>query len=281
MERARLPRRLGPVSPARLAGLLAAAGLVVATVTAAGLAATHRAAVAPQNTQPPIISGTTQVGSNLMTTDGTWSGTTPLTYTYQWQRCDQTGGSCADISGATTNTYALKAVDSGNTLRVAVTAKNADGTASSTSVPTAVVTTAAPTPPSNTGCPAATTGVASIGDLSPPARLQIVGFSVPTGPINAQTQSFTLRVRVGSTCGVGIQGASVYVTAVPYNQFNIPAEQLTGTDGVASLSFSRLSGFPASSRQQQLTFFVRATKPGEDVLAGVSTRRLIAVSFSR
>ena len=101
-----------------------------------------------------------------------------------------------------------------------------------------------------------------------------------TGPINKQTQSFSMRVRIGSTCGVDIQGASVYVTAVPYNQFSIPAEQLTGSDGTTTLSFNRLSGFPASSKQQQLTLFIRATKPGEDILAGVSTRRLVAVNFS-
>ena len=33
--------------------------------------------------------------------DGTWTGTPPITYTYQWQRCDATGTSCADIAGAT------------------------------------------------------------------------------------------------------------------------------------------------------------------------------------
>jgi hypothetical protein len=271
-----------PRAFARPLGIAAVTALALAVVAAAGIAATDRASVAPSNTQPPVISGKPQVGNDLTTSNGTFSGTTPLTYTYQWRRCDETGGSCADISGATDAKYTLKSADSGNTLRVVVTAKNADGTDSGTSVPTAVITAASTTPPpSNNGCPSGTTGVQPISDLSPPARTQITGFRVTTGPINRQTQSFTLQVRVGSTCNVGISGASVYVTAVPYNQFSIPAEQLTGSDGVATLSFNRLGNFPASSKQQQLTLFIRATKPGEDVLAGVSTRRLVAVNFGQ
>ena len=134
---------------------------------------------------------------------------------------------------------------------------------------------------SNNGCPANKSAKpAPIAELAPPARLQINAFNVTTGPINKQTQSFSMEVRVGSTCSVNIQGASVYVTAVPYNQFDIPNERLTGSDGTATLSFRRLANFPASSKQQQLTLFIRATKPGEDILAGVSTRRLVAVNFS-
>jgi hypothetical protein len=260
--------------------IAAVAMLVLAVVAAAGMAARNRVSIAPTNTQPPVVSGTPQVGKELTTTNGTWSGTTPLSFSYQWRRCDETGGSCSDISGATSNTYALKSVDSANTLRVVVTAKNADGTDHATSVPTGLITAAAPPPAAGNGCPAAKSGTAPIAELSPPARLQIEAFRVTTGAINKSTQSFSLQVRVGSTCGVGIQGASVYVTAVPYNQFNVPAEPVTGSDGTVTLSFSRLSGFPASSKQQQLTLFIRATKAGEDPLAGVSTRRLVAVNFS-
>ena len=131
------------------------------------------------------------------------------------------------------------------------------------------------------GCPTnKSLKTAPIADLAPPARTQIVAFDVLSGPINEQTQTFTLKVRVGSTCSVNIKGASVYVTAVPYNQFSIPAEELTGDDGTATLVFRRDANFPASSKQQQLTLFIRATKPGEDTLAGVSTRRLVAVNFS-
>ncbi len=135
--------------------------------------------------------------------------------------------------------------------------------------------------PGPNGCPTnKSLKTAPIADLAPPARTQIVSFDVLSGPINKQTQTFTLKVRVGSTCSVNIKGASVYVTAVPYNQFSIPAEELTGDDGTATLVFRRDANFPASSKQQQLTLFIRATKPGEDPLAGVSTRRLVAVNFS-
>lgn len=107
--------------------LLAVAGLAPGASSAA-----------PTNQSQPTISGTPQDGSTLTASDGQWNGTTPLTYSNQWRRCDVRGGSCADISGAIDKTYTLKAVDVGNTIRVGVTAKNADGSASATSVPTAV-----------------------------------------------------------------------------------------------------------------------------------------------
>ena len=59
-----------------------------------------------------------------------------------------------------------------------------------------------------------------------------------------------------------------------------PGGRATGDDGTATLVFRRDANFPASDQQQQLTLFIRATKPGEDPLAGVSTRRLVAVPFS-
>jgi hypothetical protein len=144
----------------------------------------------------------------------------------------------------------------------------------------AAVGVAATSAPGPNGCPTnKSLKTAPIADLAPPARTQIVDFDVLSGAVNEQTQTFTLKVRVGSTCSVNIKGASVYVTAVPYNQFSIPEEELTGDDGTATLVFRRDANFPASDQQQQLTLFIRATKPGEDKLAGVSTRRLVAVTF--
>jgi hypothetical protein len=58
-----------------------------------------------------------------------------------------------------------------------------------------------------------------------------------------------------------------------------PSGGAHGDDGTATLVFRRDANFPASDQQQQLTLFIRATKPGEDKLAGVSTRRLVGVPF--
>ena len=113
----------------------------VAVAASFGLAGRGEAApqVIPANTVPPVISGEATVDRTLTASPGTWTGTTPLSFTYAWQRCDATGGSCAVVTGATTPSYPLESADVGSTLRVVVTATNSDGAVSSTSVPTGVV----------------------------------------------------------------------------------------------------------------------------------------------
>ncbi|MFN8222138.1 MAG: hypothetical protein U0R50_02695 [Gaiellales bacterium] len=120
------------------------------------------AAVKPANTVLPAISGTAQVGSTLSLTDGTWTGTAPITYAYQWQRC---GTSCAAIAGATAKTYAAVAADQGQTLRAVVTASNAAGSTAATSAATAAVQPAPPVvvAPAATAAPVVS-GTAKVGD---------------------------------------------------------------------------------------------------------------------
>src|SRR4051812_3930072 len=100
--------RLGHAAITRPLVIAAAAALTLAIVAAAAMAATNRSSAAPSNTKPPVVSGTPEVGKELTTTNGTWSGTTPLSFSYQWRRCDKNGGSCANISGAHDNNYTLQ-----------------------------------------------------------------------------------------------------------------------------------------------------------------------------
>ena len=72
--------------------------------------------------------------------------------------------------------------------------------------------------------------------LSPPARLQIDRQDIDPPVATEGTDRITVRFHVSACGGRTVHGALVYVTAVPYNQFSIPAEQATGQDGWAHLA---------------------------------------------
>jgi hypothetical protein len=106
---------------------------------------------APVNTAKPTITGQAVVGEELVASNGTWTGGA-TTFSYQWQRCDSTGGSCTDVTDATARRYGVRSADAGNRMRVAVTARNASSRATAMSDPSALVsrgTTPAPTPAVN------------------------------------------------------------------------------------------------------------------------------------
>lgn len=253
----------------------AAAGVLTAFAAFAGVTGTGTAAqqAPPSNQTPPTISGTPQQGSTLTAGQGAWAGTTPMTFAFQWRRCDDDGGSCSNIGGARERTYTLRRVDVGNTLRVQVTATNRDGSASATSVPTAVVR---PAPARPTGCQG--NAPLQVAGITPPNRLNIDGQQISPPVVRRGTTTITVRFHV-SCDGKAVQGALVYGAAVPFNQFS-PAEQATGADGWAELRMSREGLFPASDRQQLLVVFARARKPGEPLLGGISTRRLVSFPVS-
>jgi hypothetical protein len=227
----------------------------------------------PVNTSLPVITGTPQVGQTLTAGTGTWTGS-GITFAFQWRRCNQTGDSCTDIAGATAATHVIASSELGATLRVGVSATNASGSARATSPATSVISE----PP--TGCPAGP-GPAQVADVVPPARLVIDGQQTLPTVLPVGTHELTVRYHVSDTCGQSVQGALVYATALPYSQLSIPPEQPTGPTGYALLSFHTLFGFPVSQHQQLIAMFVRARKQGENLLAGISTRRLFSIRISR
>jgi hypothetical protein len=236
-----------------------------------------RASGKPANTSPPTVSGTPSEGATLTGTNGNWTHG-PTSFAYTWFRCDRNGNACSGIGGAHASTYRLTSADVGATLRLRVTAANSEGSDSATSVPTAVIQHAAAPPPSRgPGCPAGTANPDQVAGLKPPARLLVDTLQSAPRTVTRGTGELVVRFHVTSTCGRPVQGALVYATATPYNQFSIPPEVPTGADGWATLVFRRLSGFPVSGHQQLIAVFVRARKPGENVLGGISTRRLVSI----
>ena len=92
VTRRREPRRMQRIP--KLAAVPIAVAALVALLAAS--AATGRSQEAPQNTKEPVIASPylVVVGTNLSGEKGTWTGTDPITYTYQWKRCDDNGEKC-------------------------------------------------------------------------------------------------------------------------------------------------------------------------------------------
>ena len=83
----------------------------------------------PSLVSGPAVSGTAAQSRQLTASPGTWSGLGPVTFAYQWYRCDVTGSACAVIRGATGQTYTLGPRDVGKTLGLTLRATDTSGTA--------------------------------------------------------------------------------------------------------------------------------------------------------
>jgi thermitase len=190
---------LGSVASAVLTPVVGASTTTTTTTTTT--------TAAPTNASLPTVSGTAQDGQTLTSTSGSWSGS-PTSYAYQWQRCDSSGANCVALSGASASSYAVQTGDVGSTLRVAVAASNAGGSATGVSAATAVVVPAPPPPPPSP----ATQTMTFTGSLNPgnPTR----SFSVPVGAGVADARlSFSKcsSMSLGLSNGAGTNGPSVVV----------------------------------------------------------------------
>ncbi len=226
---------------------------------------TKAPAAAPKNTTEPSISGTAQQDQTLTANPGDWSGTKPIQISYRWRRCDAKGGDCANTS-VTSQTYKLGSADVGHTLRVLVTASNNVGSSAAISNATSVVTSSGP----------GAGQCESISNVSLPERLLIDKITYSPSTISSRSVPLVARFHVTTTKGFCVSGATVQGLGVPFDRLSHEAEVTTDATGWAQISFQVLPTFQLR-HGNLVVIFVRARKPGDSILAGVSTRRLVSV----
>lgn len=234
----------------------------------------------PQNTGEPTTSGTTREGHRLRATVGSWTGTRPMTFTFQWVRCGADGGApdgsnCLFVAGATRSSYVLRAGDIGRRMRVRVTARNSAGSSTVASNATETIQSG------GTGAIVLPNGKVSIpvARVSLPVRLIIDRVVFRPNPVRTRRFPFELRVHVIDTRGYWVRDALVFARSIPVRTLRV-AEQRTGLDGWATLRIQPKASFPLR-RGRHVQFFVRARKDGDSMLGGVSTRRLVQVRTAR
>jgi len=225
----------------------------------------------PANSTAPSVSGSPVQGQKLTASPGTWTGTTPITFTYQWQRCDASGANCSAIPGETGIDRLVDAGDVGSTLRVQVTATNTAGSNNATSAVTAVVTASGggsggSGAPSNSSPPAVTgsavqgqTLTATTGtwagktpitftdqwyrcDANGNNCVAIPGETGPTRVVDSGDVGSRLKVRITAKNSAGTTTADSAPTSVvtasgttPPPSGNLPAGAITLANGKISI----------------------------------------------
>ena len=264
-------------------GLLVGFCAIVALVVSLGAGAgTTAVAAAPKNTSPPTITGTAQEGQKLVGHRGQWSGN-PTDYNDFWVRCDKDGGSCANISGAH-RPQRIRAQERRRRQHDPVQGAGEErGRQQHRRRRCRLPSSPLPRAAAAAGCErvrqdgrdGARRGrlAARASDDRPDADQP--EHDQPTAPARSRPASTSPPAAARS------KGRSSTSPPCRTACSRIPNEQPTGSDGWATLQFTALAGYPVSNKQQLLVMFVRARKTGEDLLGGISTRRLVSFHVSK
>ena len=229
----------------------------------------------PANSKPPTISGTAAVGSVLSSTTGNWVGDQPITYTYQWQRCDTAGNACTGISGATQAQYTLVKKDANHTVRIRVTGKNSRGKSSAFSVQSDVV--------QDTGGGSGGGGsgggggnAVAVGSLKAGDRLIVDTVQFSPNPVTSRSEPIRVTIKVKDTNGKLVKGAFVFIRSTPILT-STPTDAQTDSNGTVVYTIQPRSDFPLKNGYN-VQFFVKAYRQGDPSLAGISGTRLVQVA---
>jgi hypothetical protein len=199
----------------------------------------------PVNTVAPVVSGTATVGQTLSTTNGTWTGTATITYTYQWQR------NGVDIGSATSSTYTLVNADAGNPVRCVVTGTNSYGNSSANSNATANVAAIAP------GAPTIGTATAT------GTTTATVAFTAPASNGGATITTYTATSSPGNITGTLSQAGSGTITVTGLSQGTSYTFTVTATNSAGTGS--------ASSASNSITTFATPVNTVAPVVSGTAT----------
>ncbi len=180
---------------------------------------------APVMTTGPAVVGTLTVGQTVSTPDA-FTGADTVTRT--WRSCS--AGGCTAVAGNAT--HLITSSEVGRTLEVSVVARNAGGTTSAVSTPSAAVASdvSSPTPP----------GPPVIGTATPARSSATVQWTAPASNGGSPVTSYTVRIfRDGTFVGGVPQPAGAtsvtltgLVNGVPHT-FTVQANNSYGT-GTAS-----------------------------------------------
>jgi hypothetical protein len=208
------------------------------------------------------------VGDTLTTTNGTW-GNNPTLFTYQWQHC--AGAVCTNAPGvgATTRSYTVAigappSGDEGDTLKVIVTAINANGSASQTSAATGVVTSGSGSgSPANTASPAVI-DTTLLNNYEEPDTVRASAGSWTNAP-TSYTYQFQDCSGISGTTGTGCRNINTpqcSSTAATTCTYSLSAEDV-GNYIVASVTATNAAGSssPAASQAQGTVVPSRIDRP--------------------
>jgi hypothetical protein len=235
-----------------------------------------RALDKPKNTKAPTISGSLVTAAVITANRGTWTGSAPITYAYTWARCNTAGSGCSAIVAAAGSAYMIREADVGRTLRVQVTATNAAGAANAVSAQTGIVQQPAPA-----GIIQLANGEKSIpvSSVSKGERLVVASISFSPNVVTTRAQPIVVRIRVKDSRGYVVRDAVVFVRSTPKVTSGGNSAR-TATDGWVSYDLFPEADFPLRNRAA-VQFFVKAYRPGDPALAGVSSRRLVQVRTAK
>jgi hypothetical protein len=274
-------RTLRATSVAALLGLVASVALGALVIGSAARAAPQ---LAPLNVDPPTVTGIARVGEALTAHNGTWENS-PTSFRYRWLRCNATGFSCV-LTSADGKTYRLHDIDVGRTLRVRVTAVNADGASDARSEPSDVVQPDT-APLTNTARPTIA-GTARVGealtaddgtwsgnptsftfqwqrcDVDATTCIDVPGATARTYGIRALDVGFRLRIEVTAHKNDRLGTATSQPTAVVQPLTPVtnkrPSVRILGTRFLGARIYVRMR--ICDDQPRNLAILVRETRPG-------------------